>query len=234
MERRIESTLFKRVIAAAFKKCAIGNTSRDYACVVWQFKAQVWVARMVATPFGLLGSCIAWHRIAELLLGVSRKLSKLMINRYIDKLFGSDVLGVQIVAGQVFDMVCRSTGYHVDDAKSDQEKYKLVLLGMVMKLHFKQSQLVVYVPKMKAEKWRKCLLGILQNETCSSEEASKMAGRLNSIMSASMNRAGRAHMRAWYMQISNPMKNGRISPMLCIAMLCGWNIWKRDRHRRSM
>ena len=92
----------------------------------------------------------------------------------------------------------------------------LDVLGVSVRFH---DACMSFLPrKDKLAKWLALIEEALRNQTLSSGDASKMAGRLNWACQSVFRRLGRAMLQPLYAQARNPLKGGRIGSWLRLAL----------------
>jgi len=108
----------------------------------------------------------------------------------------------------------------MDDAKSVSQAMCVIVLGASLHVEWARKLVTMHIDGTKAEKWKDCLLDILETGICASELAAVMGGRLSFAVGVAANRVGRAFIKPFYAQQHAPLKGGKVRCLLANA--CSW------------
>lgn len=216
----IQPLMWKCDVSSAFRRVPICSHQLDLAWVVWASEGQLWAAQHLGMPFGTVSAVYAWHRVGHALLLIILKLFLAPLGRYVDDFFGTSRSGVQLCGGTCLTVMAALIGFPMDDAKSASQTIYMVVLGASVNLDWAKKLVTMHVDDVKAEKWKECLLTILECGICSAELSAKMGGRLSFAVSVAANRVGRAFLKPFYAQQHAPLKGNAVGCWL--AWACSW------------
>lgn len=222
----ITCCMFKRDVSKAFRRCPNkwgppGEGQQHLTWCTYMYESTQWATRHVGSCFGSVASVWNFHRVAEGLLHIGRAMAGLLLCRYVDDFFGVDLMDIPepLRAGQVFDELLRSVGFPDDPKKSADQRLEMTVLGVKVCVDHRKEEVTFQIEQQKAQRWLKDCETILQSGSCSAGLASKMAGRLSSVVTNAMNQCGRAYVRAFYAQQAAPVYPA--SPWLMMSV-CFW------------
>ena len=228
----IQPLMWKRDVASAFRRVPICVNHLDLAWVIWASGGQLWAAQHLGMPFGTVSAVYAWHRVGHALLFLVLKLFRAPLGRYVDDFFGASRSGVQFCGGTCLTIMAALIGFPMDEAKSASREIYMVVLGASVNIDWAKKLITMHVDEAKAEKWKVCLLAILEAGVCSPERAAKMAGRLSFAVSVAANRVGRAFIRPFYAQQHAPLRKGAVGCLL--AWACSWFVHYLSHRPRAV
>jgi hypothetical protein len=106
------------------------------------------------------------------------------------------------------------TAFSMDAEKAVTGATAMLLVGVDMPIDNVKFAVSTQLNMVKAIKWRKHLRQCQLQNCMGSAVASKFAGRLQFTVCAAMNKIGRCWIRAFYMQVSDPMNGSRSSALM--------------------
>ena len=169
------------------------------------FEGVIWASQQRGSTFGAVSLVSAFHRVRSFLAFAARRGPKCCVVRYVDDFFGCDPVGVEFGSGFVFDLLSVAVGITADGATSASDKCAMTILGIYTELQFKDRRLRVRVDEDKARRGAGTCLHIVETSICDSGLASKCAGRLSSVCTASLDQVGRAMIKPFYAQQHAPV-----------------------------
>ena len=162
--------------------------------LVYDTDAECWVVSELRTqPFGALGGVYAWWRCGQAIRSIMVKLFWLVFFIYVDDVFLAEPDSSADLAKRTFQRVVELLGWELDPEKSAGMSESIDVLGctaQVVRQGIRWS-----LTGQKSDDWSMQIRIILERNTLSAGEASKLAGRLNFAMSRVFGRIGRAWTR---------------------------------------
>jgi hypothetical protein len=219
MMAQCEPRMWKRDVSSAFRRVPIFHLHLDLAWVVWCCMGDIWTAGHMGMPFGTVSAVYAWHRIGHALLFLVLRLFLAPLGRYVDDYFGASKQGVRWSGGACLSVIAALLGFPTDDAKDADSMIYMIVLGASVNLDWPCKLVRMCIDEAKAERWVAKLQQLVQDKRCSSDEAAKMAGRLNFSIGVQGNRVGRAFLKPFYAQQHAPTPGGKMNALLFWAAL---------------
>ena len=214
----VNPAMWKRDISSAFRRVPIFVEHLDLAWIVWLCAGLTWTAGHVGMPFGTVSAVYAWHRVGHALFLIIVKCLKAPMGRYVDDYFGASRSGVEWNGGACLTVLASLLGFPTDDAKSADSMIYMIVLGASVSLDWSKKLVSMCVDQAKADKWVVLLRQLVVSMKCTSDEAAKMAGRLNFSVTVQGNRVGRAFIKPFYAQHFAPMSRDRMNSLLVWAV----------------
>ena len=220
--------LWKADIDSAYRRIPARASERWALWVAFLVDGKPFAAGHNAMPFGSIGSVHGWDRIGSLFRHLGRRLLSIPLLRYVDDYFSVDTEELAAHAMTCFARVVRALlgAGAVGDSKLEAAM-PLVVLGLQVTATNKGVEVVV--SKKKAVQWWQMLEAALASGVLAAGDASKVAGRLSFAAQHTFLRLGRAMLRPLFAQQYASLPQGRIGPMLRLAMQWWQEVLKQRR-----
>ena len=213
----VPPALWKADIDAAYRRIPILPEHRWLLWVAILFTGQVYVAGHNVAPFGSVAAVHAWDRIGALLHHVAVTLLHMPVCRYVDDLFAPDRAECVDHGMACFARITRCLlGFTSVAQEKLQHGSTLVVLGVAVSIDV--NGITLWPDETKRAKWGQQLVSALHENRLSQGDASKLAGRLSFAAQNIFRRLGRAMIRPIYRQQYRPLREGRLSQDLTLAL----------------
>jgi len=202
---------WKRDVKRAFKRVPIARRHSKFAGAVWMSDNVAWFSQHLGMPFGTTSAGHSWHRLANVVVAVARRIVRVMVGRYVDDFFGCDLAMSKKSGGWCIDVLVQLFGIPLDPEKSHEYDAVVELLGVLISPRIDQQLVSVQVTAEKAQKWIKGLEDRLECDSCDAGMSGKFAGRLSFACCVAADRVGRNFIGPFYAQQHAPLAGGAIS-----------------------
>ena len=223
MKNGKEPQMWKQDIASAYRKVPLKvEEAAEFCGVVFSHQGKLYVSYHKAASFGAMSSVQSWHRVASLLAAITRQFFLVPVCRSVDDFFGPMAKQAQVSVCDIFTTVCSCLGFPTEEAKKEQWKSVMTVLGADVAIAWERRCARYSVSKDKAVRWRTDLKQALQEGTLTPDRAEKYAGRLGFATNVMGDKDGRAFIKPFFMQAYCPTYNFIMSPLLKEALM--WRI----------
>ena len=209
--------MWKRDISKAFRRLPIQADHLALSWVTFLAQGTRMVAQHLGMPFGTTSAVHAWHRAGAFLLAAVRRLCLAPAARFVDDYFGVSIAAVTLSGGVCLDVLSNLVGFSCKPEKSVDAALDMVLLGAQVAICLARQSVIVSIDSVKADRWSRLLLSILDTRQCSQESAERLAGRLSFAVTVSLGKVGRAYVKPFYAQANDPRPGGGASWALRFA-----------------
>jgi len=202
---------WKRDVKRAFKRVPIAVRHAKFAGAAWMCDNVAWFSQHLGMPFGTTSAGHGWHRLANVVIAVARRIVRVVVGRYVDDMFGCDRETTRRTGGWCIDVLFQLFGIPLDPEKSHEYGAVVELLGVLISPWTDQQLVSVQVTVEKAHKWIHSLEECLERGSCDAGMSGKFAGRLSFACCVAADRVGRNFIGPFYAQQHAPMAEDVIS-----------------------
>jgi hypothetical protein len=210
MTAGVTASMWKRDISKAFR---LAN-HHDLAWTVWQAEGKIWGAQHFGMPSGTVKGVYASHRVGRMMWLILVRLFKAPACRYMWMYFGASRSGVAWSAAPILTVMPRLLGFPTDSSKDADATWDMVVLGALVSISWAEQKVLTRVSSDKAKKDLFVLQQMLDSNSLTPTNSSKMAGRFSFSATVSGNRVGRACIKPFYAQAHSPLPGSTLSPWL--------------------
>ena len=209
--------LWKADIDSAYRRIPVKPEHRMFLWIAVLCRGTVWVAGHTACAFGCTASVHAWNRIGALLAHIARVFLHLPVLRYVDDYFSADRAEVAEHAMNCFARIVRALlGHDSVNQKKLEWGMPLSILGVDVSIHY--DRITMWPTADKIAKWLNVIRKATESSTLSAGDAGKLAGGLGFACQYTFKGLGRAIVRPLFAQQYKPLRHGRASPLLKLAL----------------
>ena len=130
MKNGKEPQMWKQDIASAYRKVPLDvDEAEEFCGVVFSHQGKLYVSYHKAASVGAMSSVQNWHRVANLLAAIMRQEFFSPVCRFVDGFFGPMAKPARLSVCDIFTTVSSCLGFPAEEAKKEQWKSVMVVLG---------------------------------------------------------------------------------------------------------